>query len=207
MSRSRYQAPVPWHRQPLPYATVSAHVAPLGPVRTLPFPLRSFASFCANGDVFALFSLQFSFVSGFFSFVLGSFFQGSSFVFKDFLASFPLFFIFRSSPLSPLAGAGRFWLAPRGQGGDGVRRNVSGLTTLVGYHGSGVLSSEDGYGPHLGGQAGLQQAVAPRRVGALRTGRYGVVLRPNQDSPGRTVPLHCLPLSMDQGPVGHLPQQ
>jgi hypothetical protein len=42
------------------------HVAPLGLVKTCVFRLRIFASFCANGAVFALFGLQFSFVSGLF---------------------------------------------------------------------------------------------------------------------------------------------
>ena len=43
-------------------------------------------------------------------------FQGSSFIFKYLLASFALFFIFCSSQLSPLGGAGRFLFARRGQG-------------------------------------------------------------------------------------------
>ena len=42
------------------------HVASLGLVKTRVFRLRIFASFCANCAVFALFSLQFGFVSGLF---------------------------------------------------------------------------------------------------------------------------------------------
>ena len=60
-------------------------------------PLWTFGSFAQNAVFFASFSVQFGFVSGLFGFVLGSFFQPSSFVFKDFLASFPLFFIFCNS--------------------------------------------------------------------------------------------------------------
>ena len=98
-----------------------------------------------------------------------------SFVFKYFLASFPLFFIFCGSRLSPLAGARRFWFAPGGRGGRGWRRIVPDLTTKVGYHVSALLSSENcnsengnsenGCGPNLGGNAGSQPTVAPARWG------------------------------------------
>jgi len=64
VSRASYQAPVPGRRRRAPCARVPAHVAPLGLVKILLFRLPIFASFCANGAVFALFSLQFGFVSG-----------------------------------------------------------------------------------------------------------------------------------------------
>ena len=64
VSRASYQAPLPGRRQRVPDARVSADVAPLGLVKALLFRLRIFASFCVNGAVFALFSLQFGFVSG-----------------------------------------------------------------------------------------------------------------------------------------------
>ena len=171
VSRARYQAPVPGPRRRVPYARVPAHVAPLGVVKTLPFRLWTFASFCANGALFALLSLQFGFVSGPFWVRFRFVFQGSSFVFKDFLASFPLFFIFCSSRLPPLAGGPGFG-SRLGAGGHGLRRIVPGLNTLVGYHGSGVLSSENGYGPNLGVNAGFQAAVEPprwRRYVQIRT--------------------------------------
>ena len=80
-----------------------------------------------------------------------------SFVFNDSLASFPLFFIFCSSRLSLLAGARRFWFAALRREGCGLRRIVPDLTTLLGYHGSGELSSENCgencCGPDLGGTA------------------------------------------------------
>jgi len=145
----------------VPYATTPAHVAPLVLVKTRLLRLRIFASFCANCAVFALFRLQFGFVLGLFRFFLGSFLQRSSFVFKYFLALFPLFFISCSSPLSRLVGAARFWFTPRGQGAMVLRRAVPDLTTLVGYHGCGGLSSENGRDANLGGNAGFQPAVAP----------------------------------------------
>jgi hypothetical protein len=57
VSRASYQAPVPGHRRRILYARVPAHVAPLGLVKTRPLRLQIFASFCANGAVFAPFSL------------------------------------------------------------------------------------------------------------------------------------------------------
>jgi len=132
VSRARYQAPVLGRQRRVPYARVTAHVASLGLAKTPLFRLRIFTSFSANCAGFALFSLQFGFVKVYFGLVLGSFFHRSSFVFKYFLASFPLFLIFCSSPLSPLAGATRFWSAPLGAGGHGLRRIVSGLNTIVG---------------------------------------------------------------------------
>jgi hypothetical protein len=100
----------------VPYARGSAHVAPLVLVKTIPFRLRIFASFCARRAVFAPFSLQFGFVSGPFSVRFWFVFQRSSFVFKYLLASFPLFFIFCGSRLSPFAGATRRSFAPVGRG-------------------------------------------------------------------------------------------
>jgi hypothetical protein len=47
-----------------------------------------------------------------------------------------------------------------------LRRIVPGLTTILGYHLWVVLSSEDGYGANLGGNAGFQPAVVPPRCGA-----------------------------------------
>ena len=71
-------------------------------------------------------------------------FQGSSFVFKDFLASFPLFCIFCSSRL-PLWPEQPGFGSRLGAGGRGLRRIVPGLTTILGYHLSTVLSSENAY--------------------------------------------------------------
>ena len=132
------------HRRGVPYARVWVHVAPLGLVKGRPFRLRIFASFCASCAILALFSLQFGFVSGAFWVRFARFWTALSFVFNDFLASFPLFFIFCSSRVSRLAGARRFWFAPRGRGGHGLRRIVADPSTYLGYHLSTVLSSEDG---------------------------------------------------------------
>jgi hypothetical protein len=71
-------------------------------------------------------------------------FQGSSFVFKDFLASFPLFFIF-AVPGFPLWPEGPGFGSRLGAGGHGLRRIVPGLTTILGYHLSAVSSSENAY--------------------------------------------------------------
>ena len=106
-----------------------------------------------------------------FRFVLGSFFKARPlFSASWWLRSYKK----QSFCCPPLPSArGRICFAPRG-GGHGLRRIVPDLTTSVGYHGSGDLSSEDCYGANLGGNAGFQPAVVPPRCGARnRTVRGG----------------------------------
>ena len=74
-----------------------------------------------------------------------------------------------------------------GAGGHGLRRIVPGLTTLVGYHGCGVLSSERCKGPNLVAQASSRQCSRQDGGAPNRTARGGAT--PKLEQPWANRPL------------------
>jgi len=65
--------------------------------------------------------------------------------FQGLLSFVPTIFHILEFPAFPCGRSEAVLVRASGQGGHSLRRIVPGLTTSLGYHGSGVLSSENGY--------------------------------------------------------------
>ena len=98
-----------------------------------------------------------------FRFVLGSFFKALPLFSRTcWLRSH--YFSFFAVPAFPPGRSGPGLVRASGAGGHGWRRIVPGLTTILGYHLSAVLSSENGYVPNpwiTTGETGRAQGRGP----------------------------------------------